>query len=218
MERKINWTSGRLDEIELVYEKALAGEGTAGALEELEEQALSEARACCGALKTKGGPLTPEEFDRFTPVQREEAICLLGGLGLSELKADPAEGAITVRFSPVIQSVLGCTVFQLLNRLEKLDGGFHLLVSDRAKLNLLVPLGGKKGLFRWEMLILELYPWLSVHESSSREPAVPLSAEGALTLPETRTPPPPAAAPKKRPFWKRLFGQRSAAPGPSVRP
>ena len=32
MERKINWTSGRLDEIELVYEKALAGERTAGAL------------------------------------------------------------------------------------------------------------------------------------------------------------------------------------------
>ena len=35
-----------------------------------------------------------------------------------------------------------------------------------------MPLGGKKGLFQWELLIMQLYPWLSVRETSTNELAV----------------------------------------------
>ena len=36
------------------------------------------------------------------------------------------------------------------------------------------PLGGRKGIFQWVMLIMRLYPWLSVKEVSTNEVACEL--------------------------------------------
>ncbi len=50
---------------------------------------------------------------------------------------------ITVTLSPVIQSTLGCTMFFLLNKLEKLDGAFNAL-CPKGTLELRVPLGARR--------------------------------------------------------------------------
>ena len=76
--------------------------------------------------------------------------------------------AIIIRLSPLITKVQACTVFNILNRIEKLDGAITVLIP-KWTLNLQVPLGGKKGLLQWEMLIMLLYPWLSVMEGSTDE-------------------------------------------------
>ena len=206
MNRQLTWKSGWLDEMELVYEKAAENAPLLSQLEQLETLALSEAKTHCGALTTKAGPLTPERFDRLSAARREEVICALGAQGLAALEADPAEAAIHVRFAPFLPSVMGCTIFNLLNRLEKLDGAFHPLCGDKATLNLQVPLGGKKGLFQWELLIMQLYPWLSVHESASRVAAVPLSAQPPARSRTPSAPPQADPAPNKQSLWRRLFG------------
>ena len=81
-----------------------------------------------------------------------------------------------MRFTPKIQKVLGCTIFNVLNRIEKLDGSINLL-SPKWTLEFQVPLGGEKGLFQWEMLIMQLYPWISVRETSTNEVAEELITE-----------------------------------------
>ena len=48
--------------------------------------------------------------------------------------------------------VLGCTMFSLLNRLEKLDGAFNVMFP-KVTLELRVPLAAKKGMLKCEMLI-----------------------------------------------------------------
>jgi hypothetical protein len=57
-------------------------------------------------------------------------------------------------------------MFSLLNRLEKLDGAFNVMFP-KAALELRVPLGAKKGMMKCEMLIMQLYPWLSIIETST---------------------------------------------------
>ena len=55
MNRKIAWRSMALDEIELVYEKAENDQNIAALLEQLESQALEEAKNNIGLLKTGNG-------------------------------------------------------------------------------------------------------------------------------------------------------------------
>ena len=57
-------------------------------------------------------------------------------------------------------------MFSVLNRLEKLDGVFNVMFP-KATLELRVPLGAKKGMVKCEMLIIQLYPWLSINEIST---------------------------------------------------
>ena len=59
----------------------------------------------------------------------------------------------------------------ILNTLEKLDGAINVLIP-KWTLELYVPLGGRKGLSQWELLIMQLYPWLSIRELSINETAV----------------------------------------------
>ena len=48
------------------------------------------------------------------------------------------------------------TIFNILNRLEKMDGVLNMLIP-KWTLELQVPLGGKQGLFQWEMLIMQCF-------------------------------------------------------------
>jgi len=122
------------------------------------------------------------------------------------------EPVITVKFSSHIQAVLGCTMFSLLNRIEKIDGAYNVVRFPKATLELQVPLGGKKGMFKWEMLIMQLYPWLSVREVSSI-----IAADGLLTnTPGQQLSDPSKTDPvgsqkepdkKKKGFFSKLFGK-----------
>lgn len=167
MKRKIDWKSYVFDEIELVYEKAKVNDTIGNLLECLETLALTEAKNNCSLVTTDaGGRITPEQFDALTENDKEVVIKVLSDLGLDGIDTDIRSASIFVRFTPKIQRVLGCTIFNLLNRIEKLDGTINVLKPNWT-LELQVPLGAKKGLFQWEMLIMQLYPWISVREVSS---------------------------------------------------
>lgn len=166
MERKINWYSVCHDEIELVYDKANKNASSAAILMELETMALQEAEESCGMLKMGDLPITREMFLNMNEQDKEMVMYYLSGAGLQEFVPSMTEGKITVTFTPHIQRVLGCTMFSVLNRLEKLDGAFNIMFP-KATLELKVPLGAKKGMMKCEMLIMQLYPWLSITETST---------------------------------------------------
>ena len=170
MERKLNWDSHLLDEIELVYEKAEENEVAMEALLRLEEQALAEAAAACapGGLiaAVADDYLSQEQFDDIPDEDKESAIFMLAERGLAGISSNYDTATINAKLSGNIQQTMACTVFGLLNRLEKLDGAVQM-INPNWTLHLEVPLGAKKGLFQWEMLIMQLYPWLSVKETAS---------------------------------------------------
>ena len=169
MTRKISWESNVFDEIELVYEKAEENEKISDLLEQLEEKALSEARENCSLLTTaQGEHLTSEQFDTLSENTKEIVIRGLAGIGLAGISQDMQEATIMIRLSAKIQKVIACTMFDILNRLEKLDGALNVFIP-KWTLELQVPLGGKKGLILWEMLIMLLYPWITVREVSTKE-------------------------------------------------
>ena len=215
MERLINWTSGALDEIELVYEKAeQANETARDIVQKMEQTALSEAHACCPLLRRGGAALSPEQFDRMDESEREQVIAALGNLGLAGLNTDLKEKKIVVRLSPYIQELLACAMFQLLNRLEKLDGAINCICPEMI-LELQAPLGGRKGLMQYEMLIGILYPWLKVHEVPSNELAAKLPLGGPAEQGEPRPEPaqerekkPQEASGRKKGILERLFGKK----------
>ena len=217
MNRKISWDSALLQEIELVYEKAEADDTAGKMLEQLEDKALSECRAICaaGAIKNVSGEaVTPRQFEDSPDEEKEELICQLARLGLAGLDTDIASATITVRLSSLIQRTMACTFFDLMNRLENLDGSLNVLIP-KWTLELQAPLGGKKGLMQWELMIMTFYPWLSVREVSTNEEAVPpypdASTQGSApavksTPKQESAQPEPVKAPEKKSFWKRLFG------------
>ena len=105
--------------------------------------------------------------------------------------------------------LLGCTIFNVLNRIEKLDGSINMLYP-KWTLELQVPMGGKKGFFQWEMLIAQLYPWLSVTEISTNEVVEEMMSEENLSKAEIKEPKPEETVKQRecipeKPFWKRLF-------------
>lgn len=213
MNRNIRWQTGAFDEMELVYEKVMEKEQFEKALEELEILALSEAKNNCGLLTTKaGGHVTPDQFDGLSDNDRETVIRALSDMSIGQVDMDIKSATIYVRFTPKIQKFLGCTIFNMLNRMEKLDGSINML-QPKWTLELQVPMGGKKGLFQWEMLITQLYPWLSVRETSTNEVAEELTPEENPSKTETKELTPEEtvkqkdSVPEKKSFWKRLFGR-----------
>jgi len=165
MDRKISWITGCHDEIELVYEKAEQNERIGMLLEELEQMALSEAEESCGLLLMNGKPITREMVLAMPERDKEAVMYYLSGVGLAGFNSSFSEPKIAVRFSPHIQKVLGCTLFSVLNRIEKIDGTYNVRFP-KATLELQLPLGGRKGILKWEMLIMQLYPWLSVSDKT----------------------------------------------------
>lgn len=198
MDRKIAWKSYRFDEIELVYEKAEGNSELGKLMEELEALALTEAHDNCGLLKTEQGPITAEQFEAMSGSDRETVIYLLSGIGLADIALDYKAAKIMLKLSPMIQRVMGCTMFSILNRLEKLDGSFNVR-CPKATLEIQVPLGGKKGLMKWEMLIMQLYPWLSVHEVSTNEVSQTMDISAKSNEAQT--------VKKKKGFFSKLFGK-----------
>ena len=208
MERKINWYSGCHDEIELVYDKASENENIAATLMELETMALQEAEENCGMLKIGNNPITREMFLQMSEQDKETVMYYLSGAGLQEFVPSMTDGKISVTFTPHIQSVLGCTMFSLLNRLEKLDGAFNV-IFPKATLELRVPLGAQKGMMKCEMLIMQLYPWLSITETSTNTLSSTLDVQPHT---ETKTPTIEQKTAehntKKKNFFAKLFGKK----------
>lgn len=169
MGRKIWWVSNCFDEIELIYQKAKEDEMICSVIEELEALALEEAGSHYDLLKTEKGPITAEQYMAMNDMGKEIVIYSLAEFGLKEFNVDLSTLTITVTFSSMIQAVLGCTFFEVLNRLEKLDGVLNALVTSKITLEFKVPFGGSKGLLKLKMLILQLYPWISIKEVSSNE-------------------------------------------------
>ncbi|MDO4650691.1 MAG: hypothetical protein Q4B26_18805 [Eubacteriales bacterium] len=198
MNRMIAWRSRELDEIELVYEKAENNQAIGALLEELESRALEEAKNNVGMLKTGNGDcLKPEQFDGLSATDKETVIKVLGNAGLASLNTDMQNAVIIITLSPLITMVQACTIFNILNRIEKLDGSITIL-KPKWTLKLQVPLGGKKGLFQWEMMIMQLYPWISVSEESTNEMAV--SEKGGLTEATKAT----SKGPSQNPFVMKM--------------
>ncbi|MDO5400926.1 MAG: hypothetical protein Q4F17_08110 [Eubacteriales bacterium] len=186
MERKISWASGVFDEIDLVYERAEKNPQIAAILSELEERALQEGLDNCETFLKDNEPLTKEIYSNLAWYDREMLLYRLAQRGLDRFEPSAEEPIITVTFSARIQQVLGCTMFFLLNRLEKLDGTYNVLHFPKATLHLQVPLGGKKGLMKYEMLIMQLYPWLSVRETSTNEMAELPEEKAAPAAPQSK--------------------------------
>lgn len=209
MERKINWYSGCHDEIELVYDKANENESIAATLMELETMALQEAEESCGMLKMGDKPITREMFLEMNEQNKETVMYYLSGAGLQEFVPSMTEGKITVTFTPHIQQVLGCTMFSVLNRLEKLDGAFNVMFP-KATLEFRVPLGAKKCMMKCEMLIMQLYPWLSITETSTNTVSSTLNVQpqSESKAPIADTPKVPQANTEKKGFFARLFGKK----------
>lgn len=174
MGRSIQWASGVLDEMVLVYEKTAENPAAENLLSRLEQSALAEARAHCGLVTSKGCLIKPSEYDLLTDEVKEALMWALSQVGLAAFSALMDEAKIIVRLSPRIQEVRCSTAFSILNRLEKLDGAYDA-VHLRAKLEMQAPLGGKKGLMPIEALIAMLYPWLAGSETSTKEVAVKLA-------------------------------------------
>lgn len=208
MERQINWNSGCYDEIELVYDKANENENIAAILSELETMALREAKENCKMLKMGDKFLTKEMFLDMSENEKEMVMYHLASVGLQEITPSMNDGKIIVTFTPHIQMVLGCTMFSLLNRIEKLDGAFNIMFP-KAKMEFRVPLGAKKGMFKCEMLIMQLYPWLSITETSTNTVSSTVNIQPAVqNKPLEEKPIQQNEMKEKRGFISRLFRRK----------
>lgn len=159
-------------------------------------------------LKMGDNPITRDMFLQMSEQDKETVMYYLSGAGLQGFVPSMTEGKITVTFSPHIQRVLGCTMFSVLNRLEKLDGAFNVLFP-KATLELRVPLGAKKGMMKCEMLIMQLYPWLSITETSTNTVSSTLNvqpqAETKASVVEQK---PTEPKTEKKGFFAKLFGKK----------
>lgn len=185
MERKINWISGYLDEIELVYDKAEENAEIAELLSEFEEGALAEAKMQCGAFKieTDGKPVGPQQFDSVPDEIKETVIARLSDLGIGSFNAPLTKPTIEIYLSPAARLVFCCTAFSILNRLEKLDGAINVL-HPKMTLKIEAPLGCKR-MIQLQTLLVQLYPWLEKVKEISYGSAAPAQ--------KTRTDAPAAA-------------------------
>ncbi len=213
MDRKIKWITGCHDEIELVYEKAEQNESIGKLLAELEQMALTEAEESCGLLSINGKPVTREAVLNMSVRDKEIIMYHLSRAGLVEFKPSMSEPIIVVKFSPNIQKVLGCTLFSVLNRIEKLDGSYNEIRFPKATLELQLPLGARKGIMKWEMLIMQLYPWLSTRDTSYNVVADSLPESNPSKAPNDTHPDhakvqeTAAPAKEKKGLFSKLFGK-----------
>ena len=159
MNRIITWSSGLLDEIELVYQRAEEDNVIGELLEKLEQAALQEAEAAFNGGLIKKDDFSSGDFAGLPDPEKELVIVILANGGLVPKQVQIASSTIVMRLTPIIQEVMACTVFDILNRLEKLDGAVNI-ISPKWTLQLEVPLGGRKGLVPWTILIAKSYPWI----------------------------------------------------------
>jgi len=168
---KLAWNGGQFDEIELILEKGEKEAEIGKMLEEMESTALLEAETACsngGILAAEvGNVLTPFQFECMSDINKETAIKMLALKGYGKgLSSDKTAYVITMEFSPLAKYTMASTFFEIINRIEKLDGMYNTIISPEWKLNLIVPAECAKGMFKYQMLITKLYPWItSISES-----------------------------------------------------
>ena len=210
MKRSIHWGLV-FNELELAYEKAEEDANIARLLEKLEAQALTEARTH-GGLIMQG--FTASMFDGLVDEDKESMIAALGRrIGLGGFETEISNARIVVRLTAQSPAVQACTFLDIIDRIENLDGSLNVLIP-KWQLEIQAPLGGKKGLVQWEMLLMQLYPWLSIQEVSTTETATsePVSMPQETAKPEEPKKPqakstePEKKAPKS--FWQKLFGKK----------
>lgn len=171
MKRSIDWVSNCWDEIELVYEKCENKPAFGNDLMNLEQKALEEAQDACSLVTINGKHLTSDKFIRMSAYDKEKVMYLLGDGGLKELTLSYREPLITVTFNTIFPWVKACTMFNLLNRLEKLDGSYNIVCFPNQKMEmaLRIPVGGRKDILQYEMMITKFYPWIGRISETSIE-------------------------------------------------
>lgn len=201
----MKWNSDVYDEFELVYEKIENKKEIFDNWVQLEMAAIEEAKNNCGEggllAAMVGNILSPAQYDDLSDIDKQTSIKILGQQGLSALNIDRSNAYIRIEMTNKINLVKACTIFEILNRLEKIDGT-QTMGTDKEKwtLELCVPLGGKKGLMQWEILIMQLYPWLSISEVSSNVISEEMT-DGAEIKTENKI----NDNKKKKSFFGRLF-------------
>lgn len=155
------------EDIDLFYDK-VEKQGVEAVVSDLESQAIAEARANCGIIKltSKDGisrNMTEEEFDKFSDYDIECVICTLGQnalTGLNNLAIDKLQAVTT----PLIAQCPACALFQLIGRIEKLDGTLNTIV-EKVSFELPLPIGTGRSLMKYYMMLIKVYPWISISET-----------------------------------------------------
>ena len=166
MEERNNLIMSCWDEMESVYEKAGNADQNKYAkdiLSELEQWAVAEAEFALD----EGGAI------KYICKGKEEVMSYLSDIGLDKFSIDVLlKSKITIEFSLYSYFTLGCTMFFILNKLEKLeklDGALDL-IGPKVSLELRLPPNGKveKEMVKCRMLLMWLYPWLSITVTSTK--------------------------------------------------
>ena len=212
MGRKISWCSGCYDEIELVYNKVIQNPAAASLLSEFEKRALQEAEENCMMINRGNVPITREVFLAMSEADKERVMYILADIGLNEFNPSMSSPAISVTFSQHIHKLLFCTMFSVLNRLEKLDGSYNLILPSPVTLEFIIPTGNIEGLEKCEALLTQLYPWIYVKKTFLAPEAKSNSTSGDLGETKELFPgqlrPKAEPKPQKESFFARLFGQK----------
>lgn len=193
MDRRLFWTSGVLNEVNLAYRKAEGDYSLERMLESMEIQALTEAETACGQggfLAAKIGKiLSPQQFNALSQKDKETAIVLLGKSGLVGYSRDDK---IYVSLSPAISRSSACTFFVIFSMLEKLSKAV-LAIKPVWEIKFNAPAENKRDYIQWETLLTKLYPWITSAQEAFSRPAVDLplqSAEPVRNVSTNRAPSP----------------------------
>ena len=202
MERTLYSLSDYFDEIDLVYENAKKNETTLKIFLDIEKSALTEAENNCDMFKCYGTAVTKEKFSSLSDNFKSKMIYELSEIGLCNFSASMEAPEIRATLSEYSPIVLGSTMFSILNRIEKLDGTYNM-IFPKASLVIEAPFGGKKGLVKLEMMVMLLYPWLSVREESTNQVAVTADKLSQTSL--ANKPVPEKTKSTKTSIFKKLY-------------
>lgn len=116
----------------------------------------------------------------------------------------PTNAGMNTIATMVIRSMVGFDADQFLD----CEDGQH----EYKVVELRVPLGAKKGMMKCEMLIMQLYPWLSITETSTNTVSSTLNiqpeSEPKAPAPATETVKSSQGNAEKKGFFSKLFGKK----------
>lgn len=149
----------KFDKIDSIFEKASNKEVSMKILHELQGEAFDEAKTNCHLFRKHGIPYSSEEFDILPEEEKNHMIYALSDVGLSEFELNSKEGKMKAVLSPCFRPIYACTMFSVLNRLQKLDGIIDE-VHEKVEFDIHVPKYGKDCFIHFLTLLVLLYPWL----------------------------------------------------------
>lgn len=151
--------SKNFDKIDFIFEKANNKEVSMRLLDELQSEAFIEAKTNCHLFRTNGKSYSHRQFDFLSEAEKNFMIYALSDIGLSGFELNSKEGTMKAVLSPCFRPIFACTMFSILNRLQKLDGVIDL-VHDKVKFDIHVPKYGKDCFVHFLTLLVLLYPWV----------------------------------------------------------